>query len=369
MPDTTDLWYIRFPDGRVLRAGGTAVVRQQLASGRLPAGTRVRRSPNDKWRGVERYPEFADLASGRGNGTASTGGDDWRATPVREEPATIASRLNPALLGLAGVRGLIEELLAALDSALVRSRLLPAALAGLVLGILAGLPLLPWFHFGLRPPGLGWLLPVAALLVWSWLAVVLSRLAYVEVSRLRPARWRDAVWGCIRPTIHLSLAQGLLLLVLGGAIAGLRWLPGWLLQAGDERSAQAFHIAAQAATVAGIALEMALWPALLLLLPLAALLVVEECSFLSALRQWGGLVRRRLARLLLAEGLALGMALLLAAPLALLAAALASRPIEPDLDLAARLTQRALYGLAGSVVLAYLAVANVFIYLHLRYER
>src|SRR5262249_23806184 len=133
MADTSDLWYIRFPDGRVLRAAGTAVVRQQLAAGRIPPGTRLRRTLDDEWRPVERCPELADLApESPGNGAS-------RAAERRDSgsPATIASRLDPAQLGQAGVRTLVEELLGALDSTFVAPKLLAAALVGLFAGALA----------------------------------------------------------------------------------------------------------------------------------------------------------------------------------------------------------------------------------------
>jgi hypothetical protein len=359
MPDSSDLWYIRFPDGRVVRAANTGIVRQQLAAGRLPAGTRVRRTPGDEWRRLEHYPEFA------ANGTALLTGPERR----DGQPATIASRLDPALMPLAGVRSLVEELRAALDSALVRSKLLAAGLAGLVLGALAALAALPGFDFGTQPPGLGWILPPIALLTTCWLAVVLARMTYAELSRLRPARLSDALAGCVGPTVNLFVAQGLLAFLFGGLIFGLRWLPGWLLTAGNEQTTEVFAVVAVVMAVLGIVLEAVLWCGLVLLLPLGALVAIEQGSFIKALGLWGRLVRQRRGPLLLAEGLALGFALVVAVPLALLAAGLLSRGVPAEHALATELTLRVLLGLLGSVVLAYLLVANVFIYLHLRYER
>src|SRR5437764_14725476 len=62
MNDLADSWYIRYPDGRVLRATSTATVRQQLGAGRMPSGTLVRRSADAPWQALERVREFADLA-------------------------------------------------------------------------------------------------------------------------------------------------------------------------------------------------------------------------------------------------------------------------------------------------------------------
>jgi hypothetical protein len=371
MPETTEMWYLRFPDGRVLRAVGTNVVRQQLAAGRLPVGTRMRRSLDDEWRSIDRFPELADLAPMpvENGGPARPARTDWRDAVSRAAPVTITSRLDPMLLRLPGVRSLVEESLGALDSTMVRSKLLVAALAGLVLGALAALAGLPAFDFGVLPPGLGWLLPVAALLIWSWLAVMLSRMAYVELSRLRPARWRDGLAGCAARTFRLAVAQGLLVVLLAGLIAGLRWLPGWLLTAGNDSTEQAFQAVAGFVVVVGLVLELVLWPALLLLLPLGAVVVVEDASILSALGQWCRLVRQRAGRLLLAEALAVGVGLVIVAPLALLAAALLTRLSAPEFAATAAITQNVLCGLIASVGLAYLVVANVFIYLNLRYER
>src|SRR5262249_59725742 len=116
----------------------------------------------------------------------------------------------------------------------------------------ASLTALPLFGFSLWPPGLGWLLPVAALVVWSWLAVVLSKMTFAEVSRLRPATWSDGASGSLGATFHLCIAQGFLLLLLGGLVIGLRILPGWLSTHGNEETARFYALGAQMATVAGM---------------------------------------------------------------------------------------------------------------------
>jgi hypothetical protein len=351
MRATTNLWYIRLPDGRILRATDPAVIRQQLAAGRLPPGTRVRRSGEDEWRATDRVAELAD-ATPATNGTA--------------EPAvTIASRLDPAQLHLAGVRHLLDELLGALDSTLVSGKLWAAAWAGLSLGGLSALALLGPFGFSLWPPGFGWLLLLAGLVVWSWMAVVVSKMTFTEVSRLRPARWRDGLDGSVGATIHLTLAQSIVLALLVAAVWGLRALPAWLLTFGDGLGVR---VAAQAASVAGTVLELVLWLVPALMLPLAALVVVESGSVVSALGQWLALAWRKPARLLLAEGLAVGLALLVAGPLLLLGSALLTRTDGAEFALAGEITRRVLFGTLASVALAYLVVANVFIYLNLRYD-
>ena len=56
-----DFWYIRFPDGRVLRAASTVVLRQELNAGHIPLGSTVRRSPSEEWVSLAWTQEFADF--------------------------------------------------------------------------------------------------------------------------------------------------------------------------------------------------------------------------------------------------------------------------------------------------------------------
>jgi hypothetical protein len=363
MRESTDLWFLRFPDGRVLRAAGTAVLRQQLAAGRIPAGTRLRRSLDEEWRSLERYPELADL---------SKFGERLAVGEVRDgieqTPATIASRLDPFQLQQVGIRGLLEELLAAVDSTAVRLKLTLAMACGVIAGVLAGWSFLPLFSFEVRPPGLGWLLVLGVIFTGLWLTAVQSRLTFSELSRLRPARWADARRGLGRLVLRLLILGGGLTLLFVALIVAARWLPGLLLESAGEGTALPWLIGAQMAAVSGILIEALCWTALLLMLPLGPLLVVEECSVLGGLTRWRALLRQHLGRLLLAESLAIGIAGLLSVPLGLILLGLWTiHPIEPA-ELAVNVLRTVLAGIAAALVLSYLVVANVFIYLHLRYE-
>jgi hypothetical protein len=359
MRPSNDFWYIRFPDGRVLRAAGSGVVRQQLAAGRLPPGTRLRRSPEEDWRAVERFAEFADLSAQSGH----NGGD-----PAAGPPATIASRLDPAQLRLIGVRAFLDELLAALDGTAVACKLQAAGLAGLLLGALLGLARLPLFTFTLEPPGWGWALAGGAVVVLAWLTGVLSRTSYVEVSRLRPSRWRDGLQGIGTLSARLAVAFALVGGLVAGLVAVLRWLPGLALLYAENTGEPLWQVAARALAVTAVLGEALLWLVLPMLLPVGALLVVEDCSVLAGLWQWLKLVRQGPGRLLVAEGMALGIALVLALPLLVLLAVLHTWTPDPVVALAVELTRAVVAGLALALPLAYLLVANVFIYLNLRYE-
>jgi hypothetical protein len=363
MRESTDLWFLRFPDGRVLRAAGTAVLRQQLASGRIPPGTRLRRSLDEEWRSLERYPELADLRSPAERPVAANAHDSGV-----HSHSTIASRLDPFQLHQVGIRGLLEELLAAVDSTAVRLKLAVALNCGIVFGVLAGLSFLPYLSFALNPRGQGWLLVLGVLLVGIWMTTVLSKLTFSELSRLRPARWADARHDLSGSFGRLLVLQGGLVVFFAVLILAARWLPGFLYQSAGEDAPHGWLIAAQVAALAGILLEGLTWTLMLLLLPLGPLLVVENCSMFAALGRWRVLMRQHLGRLLLAESLALGIAALLCTPLALILVALWTvHPIEPA-TLAVNVLRTLLLGVAGAVVWSYLIVANVFIYLHLRYE-
>src|SRR5262245_28110980 len=111
MSQRPDAWYVRLPDGRVLRASSTTSLRRHIESGRIPLGSRVRRSPEDEWGPLEWTDEFADLVAPPRRGAAAP----QRANaPARA--AGGAARPNGMELQTAGVQGMVEDLLTALDS-------------------------------------------------------------------------------------------------------------------------------------------------------------------------------------------------------------------------------------------------------------
>src|SRR5262249_33512757 len=62
MSQADDIWYVRFPDGRVVRVRTTERVRRYLASGRIPRASLVHRSPEEEWTVVEWVPELVNVA-------------------------------------------------------------------------------------------------------------------------------------------------------------------------------------------------------------------------------------------------------------------------------------------------------------------
>ncbi len=351
MSETADVWYIRFPDGRVLRAANSTVVRQQLSNGRIPSGSLVRRTQVEEWVA----PEEAPALSGAVRSVA------------RSEPSTVASRVDPAQLRLLGVRSLLEDLLAALDSALVRQKLLVAALASLALGALLALgrySFLPWL-----PEAWGWALGALGILVFAALSTLLSRFTYVELSQMRPARWGEGLQSLRAFTARLAVAQGGAGALLAAFILVLRELPVWLRFGAEEQPwATLEQVLGHAAVVLGMGLELVLWPLAALLFLLAPIVVVERCGVGSALRQWLALARRDFWKLLFCEALALSIGALVTLPFALPLFVLHLREPEARYAETARVVRDVVAGLTLTPVLAYLVVANVFVYLHLRYE-
>jgi hypothetical protein len=264
---------------------------------------------------------------------------------------------------------MLQELLAALDSSLVRGKLRLAAAATFLAGIL--IALMQATPLEALPNGqlLGWgVSGVLLLLLFAVASALITQMTYVELSRLRPARRKEvrAVLGW--PALRLA-AAGLLIAGLLLAIAGLRGLPSWLLEGVESGGAGGLRetVAAWAA-VGGLLLEVVLWPLAVLGLLLAPILIVEDCSLFSALRQWAGLLRKCPGRAFLYEALAVTLGGLVTLALAL-PLVVASQGVATDERLAfsVGLALRPLWGLALAPLVAYLTVANVFIYLNLRY--
>src|SRR5262249_42128236 len=123
MRDPSDAWLVRLPDGRVVRAKSTGSVRHHIETGRIPVDSWVRHSPEEDWTTLEWTAEFSDLAGRYRKRTAGTEEAD-------PDPATLNREKTPRVNGndlpTVGVRGLVEELLTALDSTLNGGKLLLA---------------------------------------------------------------------------------------------------------------------------------------------------------------------------------------------------------------------------------------------------
>jgi hypothetical protein len=380
-----DFWYIRFPDGRVLRAASTIVLRQELSARRIPLSSTVRRSPNEEWVALGWMQEFADLVEELASRSppnespvspstnapfAKAQAEPRRpASAAFDQPATVGSRVDPARLHFVGVRGYLGELLAALDSTLVLKKLLLGAIAGLLLGALLVLGRAAWFEQDSRWLAAAWQMLAVCLIVFDALASLLTRLTYIELARLRPARWRDGFKGLGLLTLRVVISQAVVGGIVCGLIVLLRWLPVWLGPAAEQSWSKSQEIAAGGALALGMILEALLWPILVFWCQLPPLLVVEDCSVWTGLRRWLDFINRHLGRVFLYQAMAVGLGVLVTAPFLLLIAPFFLPSFSPPQELqeAAAGTRYLLVGLACAPMVTYWITANVFIYLNLRY--
>jgi hypothetical protein len=148
----------------------------------------------------------------------------------------------------------------------------------------------------------------------------------------------------------------------------LRWLPVWLWPDEGAGWVAGREAAAGAALGLGMMLEVCLWPVFLFAWLLPPVLVVGGCSVWRGLRDWLSLLRQHLGRVFLYEAMAVGLGALTSAPFLLLLIPLFGWYVDEPLLLLAGWTRAVLTGLAAAPLLAYLIVANVFIYLNLRYS-
>src|SRR5262249_22489798 len=161
-----------------------------------------------------------------------------------------------------GSRGILREMLAALDSTLLPKKLAAAGYAGLGFGALAALSRVPWPDLGAFQVVIPWALGLAALLVFAFLSGVLARMTFIELPELRRARKREGVQGAAGRTVRLL---GALAFGVGGVVlvlALLRWATAWLVAPVDWPWPLARAIAADVLTVLSLVLEFVLGPLL-----------------------------------------------------------------------------------------------------------
>jgi hypothetical protein len=361
MASNQDLWFIRLPDGRVLRARSTEAMRRFLSSGQIPWDSRVRRSPDDPWQTLDGTREFADLVP-------------REAAPKIELniPATGATKSHATGdLHTLGLRGLVDELFNAFDSSLQRAKLITSACTGLGIGItlLAATALMPllgpgWHWAGFIGAGL------ALLVLFSVCTSILTQLTALELSRYRPAQFSEIRGTVALHALRLTCALGLVGGLIVGLIVLLRSMPGWITPA-DEASEQASEILLTVVTAVRLILEVLCWPVLgIATLLMGPILIVEEYSVIQALRDWLRMVRQHLGRIYLYQAIAFAFALVMTMPL-LMPILLAFSSVESGprwLTLTESVPFFLLLGVALTPMLNYLLVAHVFIYLNLRYE-
>jgi hypothetical protein len=373
MKNHYDPWYVRLPDGRTIKAKSTSSVRHHVEAGHIPLNSLVRRDSNEEWVALVWVAEFADLGK-RGGSPAPT----LAATGTTAAPRSgVAARLDPLRLQTVGVRGLIDELIAALDSTLSRSKMFPAFFAALVLCIGMYAVRVVVSSFSSSPVWPRVAEAAVAILTLSILNGILAKVTHLELSTMRPARLRDAtrtLGTYVAPVVVANV------LVAGGGLAVI-----WLIQGLPEWAARELteaHAAETASTIVFTALLVVVyllsaltWIVIGLCWLLTPAIVVEESSWLAGLREWRQLLRENFGRIVVYEGLTLILGIAISLPLMLaVGLALYTGPAlahhEPgEFSRIFYPVHSVLYGLAVAPILALLPVANVFIYLNLRYEQ
>ena len=359
MATSSDLWYIRFPDGRVLHARSTDAMRRYLKSGRIPWESRVRRSPDDPWQTLDRTPEFADLLPAEN-----------REAEAPAEPASSAKAKAPAAdLRTLGVRGLVEELFNAFDSSLQRTKLTTAAITGLgmgitlMIGVVASPLLRDWAWAGLLATGF------VLLILFSICTSILTQMTALELSRYRPAHFSEIRSGLFAYVVRLTCTFALIGGTILAMIALLRALPGWITPTAHEEIGLGLETLLNIINGSRLLLEVICWPILgLAMLLLGPILIVEDYSIWQGLREWLNMLRQHLGRIYLYQAIAFAfaavMTLPIVAPILLASGFMGGKP----LSLGETVPFYLLIGVALTPMLAFLLVAHVFIYLNLRYE-
>lgn len=359
MRDPNDLWYVRLPDGRVVRAKSTRALRYHLQTGRVPWNSLVRRDPAEEWATLDWTPEFADLEKERQAPDSSPG--------AKEKGTPAPSKKLPTLRAV-GVRGLVEELLTALEGSFNQVKLFLAAGMGLAVS-------LAWIGCNLCVAYLEYPMGLAAGLGWAALmlvpfhlaGVIITRMTVLELARLRPARVREVRVGLLPRTFRLLVSQILVCGLVVGLLFALYWFEARNREAGVERLPDWLQGLLAAAR---LVMELICLPVLGLSFLLAPVLIVEETGLWGTLSRWWSLLRGQLGRLLVYEALALAVGLIVAfpflGPVAFSAWLEAPEPGLPSLVRAHLLI--AFAGLALTPFLVFFTVANVNIYLNVQYE-
>lgn len=372
MSKTRDTWYIRLPTGQELKAKSTAAVNHHIQTGTIPKSSRARRSRDEEWTQLEWHAEFTEAV--RGNWRPKEAANNEPATSESRPLSGISARLDPMRLRTVGVRGLLEDLIAALDSTFVRGKLAIAAAACVLVGVLWGvvpdlfmrivdrLDLAPTWPSRI----ITGISVIISIVILAWANGLLARMTHLELSTMHPARWRETRRGFFNLGLRLTIAY---LFILGGSllIMGLvEWLPAVIFEESlhVEMPAWLAQIVPALLSAVGVAVEAILFILIGLTWMLAPLLVVEQVPLVAGVREWLGLIREHWNRVVLAEILTLILGTIVTYPIfRILEYVIGSYPLLPAA------LRYAAYGVALMPFIAFMAVANVFIYLDVKYER
>lgn len=376
MKDHYDPWYVRLPDGRIVKAKSTSSVRHHVEGGNIPLNSMARRTSDEEWVGLTWLAEFADLA-GEGRRPSATPVPESAAPPPTANGSApevrakggVSARLDPMRLQTVGIRGLVDELIAAFDSTVSTGKLVVAAAVAVAgaLGVylVMRLTLLALSDAFWLAEVLGGLAGVAAL---SVLTALLTRQTHLEISTMRPVLPAEARAGVGPFVLRVFLGCAATFGVGVGVLILLGCLPEWTAKVG---TGTVHEIVQTVVWVVGACVAVLVFVAIMLGFLLAPIFVVEECSLGDAIREWRSILREHRLRVMIYEGMALALAVVAALPVVVpVELALRYGPAMPAgaANWVGAAVPYLVHALAVSPALAFLAVANLFIYLNLRYE-
>jgi len=371
MKERYDPWFIQLPDGRVVKAKSTASVRHHVAAGHIPLNSMARRETHEDWQMLTRISAFADL------GRPQTSEHDLApAAPSNNGSSAdinvksgISARLDPMRLQTVGIRGLVDELIAAFDSTVSTGKL-AIACAGCLVGsitVFVTVRLVLLASEGIWVTAL--LGGIAGFAALSVIVALLTRQTHMELSKMRPVATSEARSGIVMFSLRVFLGYAVTIGLGIGLLALLGRAPEATAKAVAGMDSNVAEVLTTGAWLIGILLEVGIFTMMLASLLVPPILVVEECSIGASIREWRALLGEHRTRVMVYEAMALVLAIVAALPL-LLPVHLASifkPPLEPPNWISEALFP-VLRAVAFGPALAYLAVANLFIYLNLRYE-
>jgi hypothetical protein len=180
---------------------------------------------------------------------------------------------------------------------------------------------------------------------------------------MAPSTFRDGFQGFVPSLIQV----GLCFAILGGLGYAAIWGLGLAIK---ELGTTA--LLASLIYTAALPVLMVLFLFGMVMFLLAPIVIVESCSFVEAFREWRALLREHRMRVALYSGFAFVLGVIATVPLMLpyqLALhELNAVGLKGGETLIIGVITGAMKGIAIGPCIAFLAVANVFIYLNLRYE-
>lgn len=367
-------WYVRLPDGRIVTAKSTASVRHHVESGNIPLNSMARRGAEDEWTSLAWIAEFSDLVGGSRNGLAAE--KEAVLTPSKNGSQSeihlksgISSRLDPLRLQTVGIRGLVDELIAAFDSTVSTGKLTVACitctLGAVAVYVIMRLSMVAYAEGVWLAQVLGGVMGLA------WLAcatALLTRQTHLELSSMRPVFPSEANKNAGPFIFRVFLGYVATIGLAVGTIVLIQHVPGWVGKWTHGMNANAAEAIATAVMIVGFLAAVGVFALILMSFLLPPVLVVEECSLGNAIREWRSILREHRLRVMIYEGMAIALAAVAAIPVAL--PVFLAQQYGPGIppNAVGLALPFALWGLALAPAIAFLAVANLFIYLNLRYE-